>query len=360
MGGKYIDEQPESQVEKKTATQILEDENLEEHITDSMRSSHKMYAEVDDDETPAIERRVEAHPVGSSTSSHHLKFDTDPELEAQVAAEREAYEEESANRAKAAKLEQKAAKSATRHSDVHQTSAADEKLYPDVQSKFNPDDEKYWRQQMSKKRPLPKQARIETVNDDILAKAIKKSLWAQLGSVIALCIGFVLQTTILPDFAHALACIAAVAAIGYAIFILYEGTIARKLKNILPEQRDGFLLATILPSIFLRYIIIILVARLISFDSADISSAVIQFFVLMVFSSKYYEYLGRYGIQYDIKMSFYTLILTAPAFVMNAGLNFSNILALMGGYVLLFKIALVAFVPDLLAGNLSNSRFKNH
>ena len=50
MGGKYIDEQPESQVEKKTATQILEDENLEEHITDSMRSSHKMYAEVDDED----------------------------------------------------------------------------------------------------------------------------------------------------------------------------------------------------------------------------------------------------------------------------------------------------------------------
>ena len=46
--GRYIQDEPDFQKEHKTATQIREDEKLEEHITDSMRNSQKMYDDSDD------------------------------------------------------------------------------------------------------------------------------------------------------------------------------------------------------------------------------------------------------------------------------------------------------------------------
>lgn len=361
MSGKYIQEQPESQIEKKTAAQILEDENLDEHITESMRGSLKMYNDADDDETPAIERRIESHEVGAGTSSHHLNFDTDPELEAQVAAERKQHEKEAAERAKNNKLEKKAAKAAVRHSEVYQTSKADEELYPEAKPKFDPEDEKYWRQQMSKKNPLPKQARIETTEDAVLDDAVKKSTVVQVTGLAAAIIGFAIYISPLPRFLEVLAFFAAIAAMSYACYLLYMATIGRKLQNILPKQRDSLLLASIVPGIYLRYMAIFLAASLAVVDFFGILAMVLQFFAMILASSKYYEFLAHYGIEYDVKMSVYTLILTAPAMLLSSGGFIGNgPMIILAAYMMIFKLALVIFIPDWLAGKNTNSRFRTH
>ena len=362
MSNKYIQDQPESQIEHKTATELREDETLPEHITDSMRNSQKMYHDADDDETPAIARRVELGQVGAATTAEHrIKFDTDPELEAQVAAEREQHEKESAARAKAEKLERKAAKAAVRNSDAHQTNAADEKLYPDAKPKFDPDDEKYWRQQMNKNNPLPKQTRIESIEDDILSATLKQSIIIQVASIAILAIGIILQTTPLPNIFGNLAIIASIVCMAGAAYILYRGTIGRKLKNILPNQRNHFLIATIIPGVYARYLGLIAASMLSFFDFMGIITLGLQFMAMLLISAKYYEYLARYGIQYDIKMTLYTFIFTAPAILIGSGNGASELpWIMMSVYLSIFKLIILIYVPDRIAGRTVISRFKSH
>ncbi len=99
MSKEYIQEQPKSQAEEKTEAQIFEEQDKTEHISESMLGSHKMYAAAEDDSTPSIERRLDTSTETlGETKSKRVTFETDPELEAQVAAEREKYEKEQAKK----------------------------------------------------------------------------------------------------------------------------------------------------------------------------------------------------------------------------------------------------------------------
>lgn len=359
--GRYIQDEPDFQKEHKTATQIREDEKLEEHITDSMRNSQKMYDGDDDEMTPAIERRVEIKSVNPGQSTHRIKFKTDPELEAQIAKENAEHQKDSKNRAETEKYQQKIAKTNLRHSEVHQTSEADEPLYPEVKPGFNPEDEKYWRQQISKKNPLPKQARFETVEDKTLNEAIKQAGIIQLISLLILAAGCMIHLLPLPNILAYIAYAATIVLLFADIVIIHKSTIGRKIKNIQVNQRDKLYLVSIIPGIFIRYLAIILVGKIMFFDIIGILSMGIQFIAMLMVSAKYYEYLNKYGIHYDIKMTVYTLIFTAPALLISSsGVNSAGPMILMSAYFLIFKLALLIFVPDMMAGKLSNRELKTH
>ncbi len=62
----------------------------------SLKEYRRNNQEFDDDETPAIERHTESAETNFVNNTGHVKFETDPELEAQVAAEREQYEKQRA------------------------------------------------------------------------------------------------------------------------------------------------------------------------------------------------------------------------------------------------------------------------
>jgi hypothetical protein len=60
-------------------------------------------------------------------------------------------------------------------------------------------------------------------------------------------------------------------------------------------------------------------------------------------------------------MTVYTLILTAPALLISSsGVSSAGPMILMSAYFLIFKLALLIFVPDMMAGKLSNRELKTH
>ncbi len=326
------------EIEEKTAAE-LEDEKLPA----AMDVSSSMYDLAETDDRPAIEQRVakgvifgddkNTEQATAKDTSGPRNFQIDADFAAEMhertkkeraerkIKEKEAAEEEQKKRAErkeeiAKKLQETQTLDETELRDRIKEEIATEnnnKLYPDAKPLTQEVEDEIWRNRTEKGAQIASRAKIEDVENTELTKTIATSLIIQIISAIIVLCGIVVKPSNLLYFA--VFYLIGPVAIAYTVIMLFKTANKTRLHQIPSNQCSQFVIATYIPGLLLRLVLIGL------FSQIPITGGLIGPIAgAAVGASIHYSFLNRYKIYVSIKSTiintlFYIAFLTLSSFI---------------------------------------------
>lgn len=336
--GRLLTTPEPTETEEKTTAQ-LEDERQPA----AMDVSSSMYDLAETDDRPAIEQRVakgvifgddkntEQAATKDATGPRNFQIDADfvtemhertkKERAERKAKEKEAAEEEQKKRAErkeeiAKKLQEAQTLDETELRDRIKEEIATEnnnKLYPDAKPLTQEVEDEIWRNRTEKGAQIASRAKIEDVENTELTKTIATSLVIQIISAIIILCGIVVRPSNLLYFA--VFYLIGPVAIAYTVIILFKTANKTRLHRIPSNQCSQFVIATYIPGLMLRLVLISL------FSQIPITGGLIGPIAgAAVGASIHYSFLNRYKIYVSIKSTiintlFYIAFLTLSSFI---------------------------------------------
>ncbi len=393
MGQKYLKDATPERIDNHQLD-TFNDQKLTEH----MQEYEESYVANDDDDRPAIERKLKQHherqknnaktktktKAPSSITKHN--FDINPALKAQVAKEHaisEIHAQQEIAREKAKKehendkiefsisqdgivektvIPRKPTKETVAESESepkqskHQTVDMSE-IYPEVAPDYDPEDSKRWHDELKDGGSIVKQARIETVHDPIIDIVSKIALW--LSAVICILgvhclIEIISYRALISVWALILMSIVTIA----TVTMLVLTTKINKIAKLVPEQRLLFQVASIIPFAALRGLGLIVIFQLSTIDVYGYVVFVLQFLAVMFIAAYNYSYLNQRGIEYSFAMTIYNTIATMPVMVALSRISPMTIDTFFASFgfgplITMLEIFLIIGVADFMAGKIT-------
>lgn len=337
--GRLLTTPEPTEAEEKTTAQ-LEDEKQPA----AMNVSSSMYDLAETDDRPAIEQRVakgvifgddkntEQATAKDTTGPKNFQIDADfatemhertkKERAERKAKEIEAAEEEQKRRAErkeeiTKKLQESQTLDDTELRDrIKEEIAAENnnQLYPDVKSITQEVEDELWRGRTEKGAQIASRAKIEDVEDTDLKQAIIASLIIQvISSIIMVCGIFAsLGNRILDFMVFDVTCSVAII---YTVLLLRKAADKTKLRRVPSDQCRQFIIATYIPGLLLRLILINLFSRI------PLTGGLVgPILGAAIGASIHYSFLNRYKIYVSMESTlintlFYIVFLVVTAFV---------------------------------------------
>ena len=336
--GRLLTTPEPTETEEKTTAQ-LEDEKQPA----AMNVSSSMYDLAETDDRPAIEQRVakgvlfgdnkntEQATAKDTTGPKNFQIDADfatemHERAKKERAERKAKEKEAAKeeQKKRAERKEEIAKKLQESQTLDETELRDRikeeiaaennnKLYPDAKPLTQEVEDEIWRNRTEKGAQIASRAKIEDVENTELTKTIATSLIIQIISAIIILCGIVVGPSNLLYFA--VFYLIGPVAIAYTVIILFKTANKTRLHQIPSNQCSQFVIATYIPGLLLRLVLISL------FSQIPITGGLIGPITgAAVGASIHYTFLNRYKIYVSIKSTiintlFYIAFLTLSSFI---------------------------------------------
>jgi len=313
--------------EQKTAAQLNDERN-----PDTMNISKSLYDFAETDDTPAIEQRIEQKEVKTPRHTGN-NFNIDPSFEKEIHARDKAeHEARMKARAKAA-AEQKEAQ-AQREQEVakklqeaqsldpdeikednleEQRAENLDKLYPDPIPEQSDVEKALWQKRKEKGAQIAERAKLDSVYDGELHKGIiTASIFGILGLVLQLVSDY--TGSFFPSFIRVILFVASMIAYIYGYQCLKKVSKKYHNKKIPSDQESAFILASLLPFMALRTVIMGIFGGL----SIPIVGGIIGTLLgVMIGSSLHYTFLNKFQIEASDKIvilntSLYIFIAVLP------------------------------------------------
>lgn len=395
MGQKYLKDATPERIDNHQLD-TFDDQKL----TEQMQEYEESYVSNDDDDRPAIERKLKQHherqknnakaktktKVPSSITKP--SFDINPALQAQVAKEHaisEIHAQQEIAREKAKKEHEndkiefsinqdgvvektvtpgKPTKETITESESepkpkptkHQTIDMSE-IYPEVAPDYDPEDSKRWHDELKDGGSIVKQARIETVHDPIIDIVSKIALG--LSAVICILgvhclIEIISYRALISVWALILMSIVTIA----TVTMLALTTKINKIAKLVPEQQLLFQVASIIPFATLRGLGLIVIFQLSIIDVYGYVVFVLQFLAVMFIAAYNYSYLNQRGIEYGFAMTIYNTMATMPVMVALSHISPMTIDTFFASFgfgplITMLEIFLIIGVADFMAGKIT-------
>ena len=360
------------EVEKKTEAQ-----KIDEYRPASMSASNSMFAAAEDDETPAIDQKVEHQGIITETRNSKPDFEIDEKFEDEIKrreakekAERDKRQKAADRKAKAeeakrqAKIERQLKKSQSLDPDEIEEQAKEEhrkenltKLYPDARPYASDVEEAIWQKRKENGAQMAGRAKIVDYVDEKLAGSIKMSLACQtIGIILFVLPSIISFTGLLEPFKIFLQFFSVILIITGAV-ILYSGANNTRHKIVPSDQKNSFFAASIIPGLCVRALIItVLTIPLSIIPSAGPILATVA--GVAIGASIHYSFLNHYDIYVStvttlINTLVYAVYSFVPAIITQTQSFNNSPSSSIGGIYSIGISALVFFLADRMAMQLA-------